>query len=141
MVNPKTKLPTRVSVPCAALGGLCFVLMVVVGLLSGCGLAVVWLCCALRCELVAVCFALVVLFFGCVGCYLVALVVICVALSSSCFGLVVLCFVVWFDCAMVVFLVVFCALLVRCWFLLCDDRGCLVAFFFVPWFGCALLCG
>ena len=37
--------PTRVSVPCAALGGLCFVLMVVVGLLSGCGLAV--LCVAL----------------------------------------------------------------------------------------------
>ena len=65
MTRRHVEQPTRVSVPCAALGGLCFVLMVVVGLLSGCGLAVVWLCCALRCELVAVCFALVMFCFDC----------------------------------------------------------------------------
>ena len=116
----------------------------------------VWLCCALRCELVAVCFALVMFCFDCAvrcalrfalwfrfGCYLpvlwlyfvgcvlcwlcFALVVICVALCSLCFGLVELCFVVWFACALVV--------LWLC-FVLCL---CVVGFCFVLFFGCLVV--
>ena len=93
----------------------------------------VWLCCALRCELVAVCFALVMFCFDCAvrctlrfalwfrfGCYLpvfwlyfvgyvlcwlcFALVVFCVGCDLRC----ALCFVLWFGCDLLCALVCFC---------------------------------
>jgi hypothetical protein len=87
---------------CLCVGGLCFVFLVVVWLLSGSGLAVL-----------------------CVGCALVVICVVC----GLCFALVVLCFVLCFAFCLCVgcSLVVLCALFVRWWcFVLCVDRGLVV---------------